>query len=80
MRWSDSRPFARLWTIPADVAKSGRAHVVPLSPLATSLLLATPRFVDQWVLPARSKTGEHYRNFTFAKAGRATWRQKSHPV
>ena len=36
---------ASVWTIPADTAKNGRVHEVPLSELALDILQAIPRFV-----------------------------------
>ncbi len=37
---------ARLWTIPAERMKAGKAHRVPLSPAAVALLKALPVFHD----------------------------------
>ena len=37
---------AKLWTIPAERMKAGKAHRVPLSPPAVALLKALPRFED----------------------------------
>lgn len=44
----------RVWTIPADVAKNGRAHAVPLSPAAVAILARRRRDVARgvsWVFP-----------------------------
>lgn len=38
MRFADIDEKAAVWTIPAEAYKSGRAHVVPLSPLALTIL------------------------------------------
>lgn len=38
MRWRDIEPLGRVWTIPAELSKNGRAHRVPLSSLAWDLL------------------------------------------
>lgn len=46
MRWDALDLDARTWIIPADVAKSDRAHLVPLTPAAVALLKATPRLGD----------------------------------
>ena len=43
MRWADIDLAEGTWTIPSDMTKPGRAHVVPLSPLALALLADTPR-------------------------------------
>ncbi len=44
MRWEDLDLAAGWWTIPADVAKNGRAHEVPLPGAARALISAQPRF------------------------------------
>jgi integrase len=44
MTWSEVDLDRRLWTIPADRMKGGRAHEVPLSPAAVALLESLPRF------------------------------------
>jgi integrase len=41
---------------------------VPLGVLAADILITLPRLEGEWLFPANSKTGQHYRNFTFAKA------------
>lgn len=42
MRWSDLDLVQSVWTIPAEVTKSGRAHKVPLPPEAISILKRLP--------------------------------------
>jgi integrase len=44
MQWSHLNIEQAVWTIPANVAKNGRAHEVPLSPLALDIVGALPRF------------------------------------
>jgi len=56
MRWTDITKVdrRRVWTIPADVAKNGRAHSVPLSAAAVAILARRRRAVDRavaWVFP-----------------------------
>ena len=68
MQWENFDLAGRTWSIPADVAKSGRSHVVPLCSFSTNILLTLPKLEEKWIFPARSKTNQHYRNFTFAKA------------
>ncbi len=56
MRWSDLSRVdkQRVWTIPADVAKNGRAHVVPLTPAVITILARRRRAVPRgsaWVFP-----------------------------
>lgn len=43
MTWAELDLDAAVWTIPADRAKNGRAHAVPLSEPVVALLRATPR-------------------------------------
>ena len=38
MRWADIDESERTWTLSSDMTKAGRAHVVPLSPLALEIL------------------------------------------
>jgi integrase len=44
MQWSHLNIEQAVWTIPANVAKNGRAHEVPLSTLAGDIVGALPRF------------------------------------
>ena len=37
-QWSEIDLAKKLWTIPAAKMKGGRAHVVPLSPVALAVL------------------------------------------
>jgi integrase len=55
MRWSDLDLEKATWTLPGDMNKSGRVHVVPLSPLALELITSLPRVHAKWVFPARGK-------------------------
>ena len=52
-RWSEFDLGARLWTIPAERSKNGRAHTVYLTDLMLKLLNEVPRFEDiNLVFPA----------------------------
>lgn len=44
MRWSHINFDRGVWTIPASVAKNGRAHEVPLSTAAMAIIETIPRF------------------------------------
>ncbi|MFS8035542.1 tyrosine-type recombinase/integrase [Xanthobacter sp. AM11] len=46
MRWSEIDLANATWTIPGDRTKNGKAHVVPLSPGAVSLIEGLPRMKD----------------------------------
>jgi len=43
MRWQDIDLAARTWTIPAERAKNGKAHIVPLNDLAMATLAGLSR-------------------------------------
>lgn len=51
LRWTDIEADA--FTIPADVAKNGRAHRVPVTVTVAAILASLPR-VNEWVFPGRS--------------------------
>ena len=53
MQWQQLDFNGRRWTIPEEVAKNGRAHVVPLSDAAMKVLEALPRLNVTHVFPAR---------------------------
>jgi integrase len=46
MRWEDVDFDDRQWVIPAEKAKNGKAHVVPLSEFTLEILRDTPRFAS----------------------------------
>src|SRR5438094_720519 len=53
MRWEEVDLDGGWWTIPAERAKNGRTHRVPLSPPALSSLRALPRVEGSpWVFPS----------------------------
>lgn len=50
-RWDEIDLEARLWSIPAKRMKAGKAHVIPLSKSAVTLLQSLPRLSD-FVFPS----------------------------
>jgi integrase len=46
LSWSELDLDAALWVLPAARSKNGKAHEIPLSPAAVSLLRALPRQAD----------------------------------
>jgi len=57
MRWSEIDFDNALWTIPAKRAKNATTHVVPLAPLAVSILRSVPRFLNSdFVFTTTGKT------------------------
>ena len=61
MRWADIDPEAAIWTIPASVSKSGRAHQVPLPPVVMEIIRTTGRTTSPLVFPGRG--GGHMNGF-----------------
>lgn len=63
----------RLWEIPPEIAKNGRAHLVPLPQLAMDIIDAAPVFEDEngkpspWVFPAQTKIENHLTTFSDGK-------------
>jgi len=55
--WSEINTAAKVWTIPADRMKNGRAHRVPLSATALDVLAEARRITDGhgWVFPGRDR-------------------------
>ncbi len=71
MRWQDLDLDARSWTIPAEAAKNGLAHFVPLSDAAVDLLRGLRALIPEgeWVFPSPKRRERHIENVQKA-AGR----------
>jgi integrase len=54
MRWRDIDMDQGLWTVPAEMMKSGRTHLVPLSEAVLELLKTLPRFKHDYVFSTTS--------------------------
>ena len=67
MQWDHLNFEAKTWSIPAELTKSGRAHIVPLHDRAVALLRQLPRLHDNHVFPARGGTGNTYVGFNKGK-------------
>jgi integrase len=67
MRWSEVSFEERMWTIPASRTKSNRAQLLPLSPLALSVIASIPRVDDKIVFPARGNASTHPSGFSKVK-------------
>jgi integrase len=50
MRWSQLNFEGAVWTIPANIAKNGHAHQVPLSTVALDIIQRLPRFMNSDLL------------------------------
>jgi integrase len=64
MRWRDVDLESRSWTIPAEAAKNGLAHFVPLSEPAIDLLreLRTLNHASDWMFPSPKRSVSHVEN------------------
>jgi integrase len=47
MRWAHIDESERIWTLPSEMTKAARAHVVPLSPLALEILAEAKEMANQ---------------------------------
>jgi integrase len=52
MRWQDIDEAEGTWTLPGELTKAGRAHVVPLSPIAMEILTNCPK-IGSYVFTTR---------------------------
>lgn len=79
MQWPQLDIEAATWTIPAELAKNGREHLVPLSRQALAVIASIPRVHDSLVFPARGSDETVISGFSRAKlrleqlAGASDW-------
>ena len=66
MQWGHLDLDAREWTLPAELTKSNRAHIVPLTPEACRLIASLPRFSDVYVFGA-SNPGRPFSDYAIGK-------------
>jgi integrase len=67
MQWPQLDFQTRLWTIPEDIAKNGREHVLPLSDLALEVVQSIPRLNETYVFPARGNDEATVSGFSKSK-------------
>ena len=67
MQWPQLDFASRLWTIPEELAKNGREHVLPLSDLAVEVLRSVPRLNETYVFPARGNDAATVSGFSKSK-------------
>ncbi|MEQ1671523.1 MAG: site-specific integrase, partial [Hyphomicrobium sp.] len=67
MRWSQIDMTAKTWTIPAELSKNGREHMLPLSAHAIEVLKSLPHLHDDLLFPARGNDEAVISGFTRAK-------------
>ena len=66
MQWGHLDLTQGLWTLPAELTKSNRKHIVPLSPEACRLLASLPRLSKEFVFATRN-TGGPFVDFSGGK-------------
>lgn len=71
-KWSDFDTEARIWRIPAANSKNGKAHEVPLSDLALSLLenLCVLTGQSEWLFPSPTRVGQSIVDRSLSRAVR----------
>lgn len=73
MMWADVDVDAAVWTIPGELAKNGRAHRVPLSEPALTLLKARDRSDDGRVFPGLYHQRQDLLELLALRRGSYTW-------
>ena len=68
MRWRDIDLPSGVWTIPAELTKNGKPHLVPFSTLALARLASLPRLHELFVFPARGNEKSTFSGFSKLKA------------
>jgi len=77
MRWSDVDLDAKLWTIPATVAKNKREHLVPLSAPALAILTTLRKEADQIIAAREARNDTRPQPIVYVMAGARGNRQRS---
>jgi integrase len=67
MEWSELDVTAALWTIPAVRSKNGRAHALPLAPVALNTIETIPRLSQRFAFPARGNDDATFSGWSKAK-------------
>ncbi|MDX2287918.1 MAG: integrase arm-type DNA-binding domain-containing protein [Hyphomicrobiaceae bacterium] len=58
---------SKIWTIPAERSKNGRAHALPLGPLARRIVRTTPRLSERFLFPSRGGDETTFSGWSKAK-------------
>ena len=67
MKWSELNFEKATWSIPAERTKSNRAQLLPLSPLAMTVIKSVPNVHDVSLFPARGNDTAHPSGFSKIK-------------
>jgi integrase len=68
MRWRDIDLSSGVWTIPAELTKNGKPHLVPFSAFALARLASLPRLHESFLFPARGNDTTTFSGFSKLKA------------
>jgi len=68
MRWHDIDLSSGVWTIPAELTKNGKPHLLPFSALALTRIASLPRLHESFVFPARGNDTATFSGFSKLKA------------
>ena len=68
LEWPEVDYAAAVWTIPAARSKNGRAHALPLAPVALATIKSLPRLSDSFAFPARGNEEATFSGWSKAKA------------
>lgn len=68
MEWAEFDKPSKTWTIPSERTKNGRAHALPLGPLARRIVRTTPRLSANFAFPARGNDDTTFSGWSKAKA------------
>ncbi|MFN0218244.1 MAG: tyrosine-type recombinase/integrase [Hyphomicrobium sp.] len=68
MRWRRVDTRESLWSLPAELTKSNRAHSVPLAAIAIEVITACPRLHDELIFPSSGADGTTFSGFSKCKA------------
>jgi len=67
MAWPQLDVEERTWTLPAALTKNNRAHVVPITDAALSVMQSIPRFTDGLLFASRSNSERSFSGFSKSK-------------
>lgn len=67
LEWAEVDEGSKLWTIPAARTKNGRAHSLPLAPMAAEIIAGLPRCNDRLAFPARGNDEAAFSGWSKAK-------------
>jgi integrase len=67
MEWSQLNFDTGEWTLPPELTKNGRRHILPLSTHAQAVILSIPRIHPRFVFPSRTNPDKHMTAFTKIK-------------